>query len=89
MPQLLSLPSVELPLKQMVTRPRGKVVFDVQVLSDDTIGQIKLVQGCGDPTVDAVCKDAVARAKFRAAYRGGKTFTAWYQGLTFLFGSED
>ncbi len=75
-PGLLYLPTAELPIKQMLIPAHGKVVFEVMVLADGTTGEIKLIQSCGDSTLDAVYRNTAARARFRPAYRDGKPFAA-------------
>ncbi len=84
-PGIILNPQPELPLKEMVTPANGKSIFEVMVLPDGNAGEIKLLHSCGDATIDAACKTALARWKFRPAYRNGKTFAATTQ-IAFTFG---
>ena len=49
-----------------------KVAFEVTVLPDDSIGEIRLTHSSGTAEVDAICRSTLARWRFKAAIKGGK-----------------
>ena len=69
---VLDAPQLTLP-ENLVAKVIGKkVVFDVEVLADGSVGRITLVESSGTPEIDPLCRATLARYKFRPAYDAGK-----------------
>ncbi len=71
-PQVLESPPLQLPLGWELHPPKHSAKFDVVVLANGKAGEIKLVQSCGDPDIDALIKANIARYRFRPAYLAGQ-----------------
>jgi TonB family protein len=86
-PGIIYNPQPDLPVAMMLKPINGKAIFNVMVRTDGTAGEIKLAQSCGDATVDAACRTALARWRFRPAYRKAQPFEAMTQ-IAFTFGGN-
>lgn len=87
-PGIIYNPQPDLPILTAMKRPHGRAIFEVTVLADGTAGEIKLVHSCGESTIDAVCKTALARWRFRPAYRAGRAFVTT-TNIAFTFGGDN
>lgn len=87
-PGILSVPEPQVSFASQLRGINGRVVLRVTVLADGTPGEIKIVKSCGDAEVDAACRAAVSKSRFRAAYRNGRNFAATVD-MSFSFGKAD
>lgn len=66
---------------------QGKVVFDVYILPDGTVGEIKLKRSSGYSRLDDAALDAVKRWRYVPAHRGSEAIPYWYvQPISFSLG---
>jgi protein TonB len=56
----------------------GKVLLDVYLLADGTVGQIKIKVSSGYPRLDEAALAAVKRWHYVPASRGGEPIPYWY-----------
>ena len=62
----------------------GVVLLEVLVLSDGSVGEVRLKQSSGYARLDTAALDAVKHWRYLAARRGGQPLSAWYlQPVTF------
>ena len=57
---------------------QGRVLLDVYVLADGTVGEIRLHQSCGYERLDEAALLAVRQWRFKPARQAGKQVAAWY-----------
>jgi protein TonB len=63
---------------------QGRVLFDVYILADGTVGEIKLKQSSGYPRLDESAYRAVRNWRYVPAHRGSEPIPYWYvQPITF------
>lgn len=63
---------------------QGRVLLDVYILADGSVGQIKLKHSSGYARLDEAAREAVQRWRYVPARRGGEAIPFWYvQPLTF------
>jgi len=63
---------------------QGRVLLDVYVQADGTVGEIRLHQSCGYDRLDESALHAVRQWRFKPARQAGKQVAAWYvQPITF------
>lgn len=56
----------------------GQVLLDVLILTDGTVGEIKLKKSSNFTRLDNAALDAVKRWRYQPARRGGKPIAFWY-----------
>lgn len=56
----------------------GRVLFDVYILADGRVGDIKLRRSSGHPRLDEAALDAVRRWRYVPARRGNEPIPYWY-----------
>lgn len=71
-PLPLDYKAVEFPPILQAKMSGKRVEFEVMVLANGTVGELKLIESSGSPEIDTICKAAIARTKFRPAYEQGK-----------------
>ena len=59
-------------------REEGHVLFDVYILPDGSVGQIKLKRSSGFPRLDDAALDAIRRWRYIPAKRGNEPIPYWY-----------
>lgn len=57
---------------------QGQVVFDVYILADGTVGEIKLKTSSGFSRLDTAAREAVQRWRYVPARRGNVAIAFWY-----------
>jgi protein TonB len=57
---------------------QGRVVLDVYILADGTVGEIRVRHSCGHSRLDDAALDAVKRWRFVPARRGNEAIAYWY-----------
>lgn len=57
---------------------QGQVLFDVYILADGTVGEIRLKVSSGYPRLDAAAREAVQRWRYVPARRGNTAIAYWY-----------
>lgn len=57
---------------------QGQVVFDIYILADGTVGEIKLKTSSGFSRLDAAAREAVQRWRYVPARRGDVAIAFWY-----------
>jgi protein TonB len=63
---------------------QGRVLLDVYVQADGSVGEIRLHQSCGYDRLDESALHAVRQWRFKPARQAGKQIAAWYvQPITF------
>jgi protein TonB len=59
-------------------REQGRVLFDVYILPDGTVGEIKLKRSSGFARLDEVALEAVRQWRYVPAKRGDQPIPFWY-----------
>jgi hypothetical protein len=75
-PMILELPAIEYPAAMRITPPAQSTKVKVTVLANGRASGVELVQSCGQPDLDALCTNALLKAKYWPAYRAGKPYEA-------------
>lgn len=57
---------------------QGRVLFDVYILPDGTVGEIRLKHSSGYSRLDDAALDAVRRWRYVPARRGNEPIPYWY-----------
>ncbi|KAF0191610.1 MAG: hypothetical protein FD165_1679 [Gammaproteobacteria bacterium] len=57
---------------------QGRVLFDVYILADGTVGEIRLKASSGFSRLDAAAREAVKRWRYVPARRGDVAIAYWY-----------
>lgn len=57
---------------------QGQVLFDVYILADGTVGELRLKISSGYPRLDAAAREAVQRWRYVPARRGDVAIAYWY-----------
>jgi len=57
---------------------QGRVLFDVYILPDGTVGEIKLKRSSGHPRLDEAGLNAVRQWRYLPARRGNEAIPYWY-----------
>lgn len=66
----------------------GRVLFDVYILADGRVGEIKLKRSSGSRLLDQAALEAVRRWRYVPAHRGSEPIPYWYvQPITFSLDS--
>lgn len=80
----LNNPAPNYPPVSRKTGEQGRVLIDVYILADGSVGQIKLKKSSGYPRLDDAAIDAVRRWRYQPARRGDEAINFWYvQPLNF------
>lgn len=67
---------------------QGRVLFDVYILRDGSVGEIRLKRSSGFSRLDAAAQDAVRSWRYVPAHRGNEPIPYWYiQPITFSLNS--
>ena len=82
----LNNPAPQYPSLSRRLGEQGKVLLDVYILPDGSVGEIKLNQSSGFPRLDNAALQAVKTWKYVPAKRGDKPIPFWYvQPVSFVF----
>lgn len=85
---MLNNPAPAYPALSRRLREEGRVLFDVYILPDGSVGQIKLKRSSGFPRLDEAALEAVRRWRYIPAKRGNEPIPYWYvQPLDFQLDS--
>jgi periplasmic protein TonB len=57
---------------------QGRVLLDVYILADGSVGEIRIRRSSGHPRLDEVARDAVSRWRYVPARRGNEAIPFWY-----------
>lgn len=57
---------------------QGRVLLDVYILANGTVGELKLKRSSGFPLLDESAAESVRRWRFVPAKRGGEAIAYWY-----------
>lgn len=57
---------------------QGRVLFDVFILADGSVGEIRLKHSSGYPRLDRAAEEAVRRWRYQPARQGGEPIPYWY-----------
>jgi protein TonB len=57
---------------------QGQVQLDVYILTDGSVGEIKLKRSSGFPRLDQAALDAVRHWRYQPARRGHEAIAFWY-----------
>ena len=57
---------------------QGRVVLNVEVLAEGTVGQVNIQHSSGHEVLDQAALESVKNWRFIAARRGGVSFTRWF-----------
>lgn len=74
----LSNPAPVYPAVSRRLREQGRVLFDVYILPDGTVGEIKLKRSSGFARLDEAALEAVRRWRYVPAKRGDEPIPFWY-----------
>jgi protein TonB len=74
----LSNPAPVYPAVSRRLREQGRVLFDVYILPDGTVGEIKLKRSSGFARLDAAALEAVRQWRYVPAKRGDQPIPFWY-----------
>jgi protein TonB len=67
---------------------QGRVLFDVHILADGSVGQVRLRRSSGHPRLDQAALEAVRHWRYQPARRGGEPISYWHvQPVEFSLGS--
>lgn len=81
----LNNPAPQYPALSRRLGEQGRVMVDVYILPDGSVGEIKLNRSSGFPRLDAAALQAVKNWKFVPAKRGDKPIAFWYvQPVSFV-----
>lgn len=85
---MLNNPAPAYPAQSRRLREEGRVLFDVYILPDGSVGQIKLKRSSGFSRLDDAALEAVRRWRYIPAKRGNEPIPYWYvQPLDFQLDS--
>jgi protein TonB len=59
-------------------REEGRVLLDVHILADGSVGEVKLKQSSGFARLDEAALEAVRRWRYQPARRGDEAIAWWY-----------
>jgi len=80
----LSNPAPQYPPMSRRYGEQGRVVFDVYILPDGSVGEIKLKRSSGHARLDEAAFSTVRRWRYVPAHRGDEPIPYWYiQPITF------
>jgi periplasmic protein TonB len=74
----LDNPAPVYPPESRRRREQGRVLFEVYVLIDGSVGDLRLQQSSGFPRLDAAALSAVKRWRYVPARRAGEAIPYWY-----------
>lgn len=74
----LNNPAPVYPPESRRRREQGRVLFEVYVQVDGSVGEIRLKQSSGSQRLDDAALDAVKRWRYVPARRGGEPIPYWY-----------
>lgn len=74
----LSNPAPVYPAVSRRLREQGRVLFDVYILPDGTVGEIKLKRSSGFARLDDAALEAVRQWRYVPAKRGDQPIPFWY-----------
>lgn len=81
----LNNPAPQYPALSRRLGEQGRVMLDVYILPDGSVGEIKLNRSSGFPRLDNAALQAVKTWKYVPAKRGGKPIPFWYvQPVSFV-----
>jgi protein TonB len=73
----LNQPAAYPPLSRRL-REEGRVLLDVHILADGSVGEVRLRQSSGYERLDEAALDAVRRWRYVPARRGDEPVATWY-----------
>jgi len=80
----LNNPAPTYPAMSRRLAEQGRVLFDVYILPNGTVGEIKLKRSSGHTRLDDAALEAVRRWRYVPAHRGNEPIPYWYvQPITF------
>ncbi len=74
----LNNPAPVYPALSRRLREQGRVLLDVYILADGSVGQLRLKRSSGYPRLDEAALDAVRRWRYIPARRGEEAIPYWY-----------
>lgn len=74
----LDNPAPSYPSRSRQLREQGRVLLDVYILPDGTVGEIRLRESSGFPRLDRAALEAVRGWRYVPARRGGEAIPYWY-----------
>ncbi len=74
----LNNPAPVYPAPSRRLREEGRVLLDVHILPDGSVGQIRLRASSGHHRLDRAALDAVRRWRYVPARQGGQAIAYWY-----------
>jgi protein TonB len=74
----LSNPAPVYPALSRRLGEQGRVLFDVHILADGSVGEIRLKRSSGHPRLDQSALEAVRNWRYLPARRGGEPIPFWY-----------
>lgn len=74
----LDNPAPSYPSRSRQLREQGRVLLDVYILPNGTVGEIRLRESSGFPRLDRAALDAVRGWRYVPARRGGEAIPYWY-----------
>ncbi len=81
----LNNPAPQYPALSRRLGEQGRVMLDVYILPDGSVGEIKLNKSSGFPRLDNAALQAVKNWKYVPAKRGNKPIAFWYvQPVSFV-----
>lgn len=84
----LNNPAPVYPVVSRRLREQGRVLMDVYILPDGSVGEIKLKRSSGSARLDQAALDAVRQWRYLPARRGNEPIPYWYvQPLDFTLSS--
>lgn len=84
----LNNPAPEYPVASRRLGEQGRALFDVYILADGSVGEVKLKRSSGYARLDEAAYGAVRRWRYVPAYRGNEAIPYWYvQPVTFSLDS--
>ena len=84
----LNNPAPVYPVVSRRLREQGRVLMDVYILPDGSVGEIKLKRSSGSARLDQAALDAVRQWRYMPARRGNEPIPYWYvQPLDFTLSS--
>ncbi|MCK6375782.1 energy transducer TonB [Zoogloea sp.] len=85
---MLNNPAPAYPAQSRRLHEEGRVLFDVYILPNGSVGQIKLKRSSGFPRLDDAALEAIRRWRYVPAKRGDEPIPYWYvQPLDFQLDS--
>ncbi|ENO99036.1 hypothetical protein C667_00210 [Thauera phenylacetica B4P] len=84
----LNNPAPVYPAQSRRLREEGRVLFDVYILPNGSVGEIRLKRSSGYPRLDEAALEAVRRWRYVPAKRGDEPIPYWYvQPIDFEYSS--